>query len=307
VNGIVVVDKPKGLSSARTVAHVKRLLQARKAGHTGTLDPFAGGVLVCCLNQATRLAGFLQESSKTYEGVLTLGVETDTQDATGRILAVRDATTVCEEDLLCVFQRYEGEYNQTPPVYSALKHGGVPLYTHVRRGRAIQKPARPVFVYRLRMLTADWPRVRFEVRCSTGTYIRALCADIGREVGCGGHLSELTRLENGGFTLDDALTLEELEDRVRRGTAGQAVIPMSQALPEMPAVIAAPPVRAKVRTGRPLSPDDIDVEKALASKPPGDRQLLRLITSQGDLLAILEHVQASRTISYRCVFLRPEC
>jgi len=306
MNGIVVVNKPEGLSSARAVTRVKRLLQARKAGHTGTLDPFARGVLVCCLNQATRLASFLLVGPKTYEGVLTLGVETDTQDATGRIIAARDATAVSEEDLLRAFQRYEGAYNQTPPVYSALKHGGVPLYALVRRGRAIQKPARSVFIYRIRVLAVERHRVRFEVRCSAGTYIRTLCADIGRDVGCGGHLSELTRLESGGFTLDDALTPEELEDRVRRGTASQAVIPMARALPEIPAVTADLSVLEKVRNGRPLAVEDLDLEKAPKARPADDSQLLKLINSQGELLAVLEHTPGSRTIAYRCVFARPE-
>ena len=306
MNGIVVVNKPAGLSSARAVARVKRLLQARKAGHTGTLDPFARGVLVCCLNQATRLAGFLLGSPKTYEGVLTLGVETDTQDATGRIISARDGTAVAEQDLLRIFQGYEGAYSQTPPVYSALKHGGVPLYALVRRGRAVQKPARPVFIYRIRVLAIERPRVRFEVRCSAGTYIRTLCADIGRDAGCGGHLSELTRLESGGFTLDDALTPEALEDRVRHGTASQAVIPMARALPEVPAVVADLPVREKVSTGRPLAVEDLDVEKAIPAWTADGGRLLKLIDPHGELLAVMEYVPGSSMLGYRCVFARPQ-
>ena len=294
------------MSSARLVAFVKKALGVDKAGHAGTLDPFATGVMVCCVNQATKLARFFLGGSKSYEATLTLGVETDTQDATGRIIAARDATAVSEEDLLRAFQRYEGAYNQTPPVYSALKHGGVPLYALVRRGRAIQKPARSVVIYRIRVLAVEQPCVRFEVRCSAGTYIRTLCADIGRDVGCGGHLSELTRLESGGFTLDDALTPEELEDRVQRGTASQAVIPMARALPEIPAVTADLSVLEKVRNGRPLAVEDLDLEKAPKAKPADDSQLLKLINSQGELLAVLEHTPGSRTIAYRCVFARPE-
>jgi tRNA pseudouridine55 synthase len=305
MNGILVINKPEGLSSARTVARVKHLMQVRKAGHTGTLDPFARGVLVCCLNQATRLAGFLLESPKTYEGVLTLGVETDTQDATGRIIAAHDTTAVSEEDLLRVIQRYEGDYKQTPPVYSALKHDGVPLYALARRGRVVQKPARSVFIYRIRVLAVAPPRVRFEVRCSAGTYIRTLCSDIGRDVGCGGHLSELTRMESSGFTLNDALTLEELEDRVRRGLARRSVISMAQALPEVPAVIANRALLEKVCNGRPLAVEDLELEGLQTRRSADDARLLKLIDSHGELLAVLDYTQGSKTIGYRCVFARP--
>jgi tRNA pseudouridine55 synthase len=301
MNGIVVINKPGGLSSARVVARVKRLLGVRKVGHTGTLDPFARGVLVCCLNQATRLARFLLERPKTYEGVLTLGVETDTQDATGRVTAERLVTGVVEEDFHRVFQRYEGAYRQAPPAYSALKHAGIPLYTLARRGRPVQKPSREVFLYHLRLIAAELPRVRFEVRCSAGTYIRTLCADIGRDLECGGHLSELTRLECGGFALDEALTLEDLEDLARRGAPDRAIIPMARALPAATAIPAGPALIEKVRHGRALSPADVGLEGA-----PDDGQLLKLIDSRGELLALLQRTPGAGAIEYCCVFARPE-
>lgn len=306
MNGIVVINKPAGLSSARVVARVKRLLQARKAGHTGTLDPFARGVLVCCLNQATRLARFLLESPKTYEGVLTLGVETDTQDATGRVTAECDGTGVSEEDLQRVLQRYVGPYRQEPPAYSALKHEGVALYTLARRGRPVQKPAREVFIYSIRLVAVAKPRVRFEVRCSAGTYIRTLCADIGRDLGCGGHLSELTRLENGGFTLDEALTLEDLEDLARRGAASRAVIPMARALPGVTEITAGLPLVEKVRHGRPLEPADVGLGPAPNGRAASDGQLLKLMDSRGELLALLQRTPGTGAVAYCCVFAPPE-
>ena len=301
MNGIVVINKPAGLSSARVVARVKRLLQACKVGHTGTLDPFARGVLVCCIDQATRLARFLVESPKTYEGVLTLGVETDTQDATGRVTAERHGTEVAEEDLYRVLQGYAGVYHQVPPTYSALKHEGVPLYTLARRGRPVQKPAREVFIHHLRLVAAELPRVRFEVRCSAGTYIRTLCADIGRDLGCGGHLSELTRLESGGFTLDEALSLEDLEDLARRGAWGRAVIPMARALPALAEISAGPPLVEKVRHGRALSLADVGLEGA-----PDDGRLLKLIDPRGELLALLQRTPGTSAIQYCCVFAGSE-
>jgi len=301
MNGIVVIHKPAGVSSARVVARVKRLLQARKVGHTGTLDPFARGVLVCCIGQATRLARFLVERPKTYAGVLTLGVETDTQDATGRVTAERPPARVSEEELHRVFQRYAGAYQQAPPTYSALKHEGVPLYTLARRGRPVQKPAREVFIYHLRLAAAELPRVRFEVRCSAGTYIRTLCADIGRDLGCGGHLSELTRLESGGFTLDQALTLEDLEDLARRGASGRAVIPMARALPAVAEIAAGPPLMEKVRHGRELTLADVGPAAAV-----NDGQLLKLIDPQGELLALLRLTPGTGAIEYCCVFAPSE-
>jgi tRNA pseudouridine55 synthase len=301
MNGIVVINKPAGLSSARVVARVKRLLQARKVGHTGTLDPFARGVLVCCLDQATRLARFLLESPKTYDGVLTLGVETDTQDATGRVIAERHGTAVAEKDLYRVLQRYAGAYRQAPPTYSALKHEGVPLYTLARRGQPVQKPAREVFIHHLRLVAVELPRVRFEVRCSAGTYIRTLCADIGRDLGCGGHLSELTRLESGGFTLDEALTLEDLEDLARSDAWRHAVIPMARALPALAEISAGPPLLEKVRHGRALSLADVGLEGA-----PEDGQLLKLIDPRGELLALLQRTPGTSAIQYCCVFARSE-
>lgn len=299
MNGMVVINKPAGVSSARVVAHVKRLLQVCKVGHTGTLDPFARGVLVCCLDQATRLARFLVERPKTYEGVLTLGVETDTQDATGRVTAERHGIRVAEADLRRILQRYEGAYHQAPPTYSALKHEGVPLYTLARRGRPVQKPAREVFIYQLRLLAAELPRVRFEVRCSAGTYIRTLCADIGRDLGCGGHLSELTRLESGGFTLDEALTLEDLEDLARRGAGSHAVIPMARALPAATEIPAGPLLLEKVRHGRALSPADLGLGATAEDGP-----LLKLIDPRGELLALLQRTPGTGAIEYCCVFAR---
>jgi len=306
MNGILVINKPAGISSARVVSRVKRLLQARKVGHTGTLDPFARGVVVCCINQATRLAPFLVRSPKTYEGVLTLGIETDTQDATGNVIAQRDGSGISAAALLRVFQRYEGPYHQSPPAYSALKHEGVPLYILARRGQPVQKPAREVSIFRIRLLATEPPRVRFEVDCSAGTYIRTLCADIGRELGCGGHLSELIRLESGGFTLKEALTPEDLEDLARRGETRKAVIPMARALPDMAAITAGPPLLEKVRHGQPLTRAELGAEDPPDATPTQDGRLLKLIDSQGELVAVLKQRPGAEALEYCCVFVRPE-
>jgi tRNA pseudouridine55 synthase len=305
MNGVLVIHKPAGISSAQVVARVKRLLGAEKVGHTGTLDPFAGGVLVCCVNQATRLARFLMDSRKVYEGVITLGVETDTQDATGQVTAECDCSGVSEEMLARVFRRHEGALHQRPPAYSALKHQGVPLYALARSGRPVQKPPRPVQVYRLRLMSARLPLVRFDVSCSPGTYIRTLAADIGRELGCGGHLSELVRLETGGFSLEQAVGLEELETLAREGAAGRRLIPMAEALKGLPEITAGPALLETIRHGRLLSREEADTGEVPADTGAGER-FIKVVDTRGRLVAVLCDKPGRGELTYACVFAGPE-
>ncbi len=297
MNGILIVDKPVGLSSAKTVARVKHLLQAGRAGHTGTLDPFARGVLVCCLNQATRLAQFLLHDAKTYDAVMTLGVETDTQDPTGNVVGQGDWTGVTADRLESCLQGFVGTLAQAPPVFSALKHGGVPLYTLARRGQPVQKPPRTVRIDRLRLLEVQLPQVRLEVRCSAGTYVRTLCADIGRVLGCGAHLSELTRTESGGFRIEQALSLAEVESLAQQVAIGERIIPMARALSGRPVVTADPPLLEKIRHGRPLVWEDVTLDLRELS---GDA-LLKVVDERGDLVAVLRYGSAGRRLEYGCV------
>jgi len=305
MNGFLVLNKPAGLSSARGLARVKHLLRADHAGHTGTLDPFASGVLVCGINQATRLTRFLASHRKIYEGTLTLGIETDTQDATGSVVAQRAWAGIAAEDLPRVFQRFEGDSLQAPPAYSALKHQGVPLYRLARQGRPVRKPPRPIHIARIRVLAVTLPRVRFEVCCSPGTYVRSLAADIGRELGCGGHLSELTRLESDGFTLGQALTLEEVEAAARRGASSAALIPMAMALTGMPGITAGPEVLAKIRHGTPLTRRDLDIGASPA--PERSSAFIKVVDARGELAAVLEPGGASEGLKYAGVFVGPGC
>jgi tRNA pseudouridine55 synthase len=300
----VVINKPAGISSAHAVAGVRREMQAGRAGHTGTLDPFARGVLVCCLNQATRLVRFLMRGHKVYEGTLTLGTETDTQDATGKVVSQRDWSGVTPEDLQRLLPRFEGLGLQTPPAYSALKHEGVPLYRLARQGRPVRKPPRPVHIYRIRLLAVELPRVRFSVCCSTGTYMRTLAADIGQALGCGGHLSELTRLESGGFTLDQALTLEGLKELARRGLRHDALIPMAEALADIPGITGGPDLLDKIRHGRPLTRRELGIGcwPSTSAEPAA----VKVVDARGELAAVLECPAAAEELKYAGVFLRPE-
>lgn len=304
MNGIVVINKPAGISSAQAVAGVKRLLQVERAGHTGTLDPFARGVLVCCLNQATRLVRFLMRGPKVYEGVLTLGTETDTQDPTGSVVAQRDWAGVTAEDLQRVFRRFEGVSLQTPPAYSALKYEGVPLYRLARQGRPVRKPPRPIHIARIRVLAVALPHVQFQVRCSAGTYMRTLASDIGRALGCGGHLSALTRLESGGFTLKRARTMEELRDLARRGALSEALIPMAEVLAEMPGVTAGPELLDKIRHGCPLTRRDIDLGRL--PPPAAESATIKVLDGRGGLAALIECQAEIEKLKYAGVFLEPE-
>ena len=211
LHGVIIIDKPPGITSAKVVSQVKRAIGAPKVGHAGTLDPFATGVLVCLLNRATRLAGFFLSAEKIYEATLCLGVETDTLDFTGTKTAshVVDAKDISEARIKEVFKKFEGEFDQLVPAFSAVKHKGTRLYKLARKGAAVPEKKRGVTISSLVVEKIDLPRIHFRVACSGGTYIRTLGADIGRQLGCGGHLEALRRTVSSGFDLGEAVTLEE--------------------------------------------------------------------------------------------------
>lgn len=211
IHGLIVLDKPRGITSRQAVDEVKRLFGVRKAGHAGTLDPDATGVLIICLGRrATRLFDRLVEGSKEYIGTMILGVETDTQDASGRVIR-RCEVNATEEEIREVFSKFVGEIEQVPPMFSALRVKGKRLYELARRGEVVERKPRRVRIYELEVLKVDPPRVEFRVVCSKGTYIRTLAADIGRELGCGAHLAELRRTRVGPFTIGIAVPLDALK------------------------------------------------------------------------------------------------
>jgi tRNA pseudouridine55 synthase len=288
----VVVDKPAGLSSAQTLARVKRLFKANKAGYAGTLDPFATGVMVCCLGQATRLSGFFLGGEKTYSGVMVLGVETDTQDATGRVIGSRPAADVDRAAIHAVMARFTGVIHQVPPSYSALKHQGVPLYRLARRGQPVVKAARPVEVIALKAAAIRLPEIDFTVTCTAGTYVRTLCHDIGRELGCGGHLKALRRLACSGFTIEEAATIDELTRMAAAGTLDRKRIGMADALRGMPTFCTDAKLALRIRHGQDISARDL----------PGARTgPVKMVDGAGRLLAVL-NLTADGRVGYQCVF-----
>ena len=296
ISGLLIVDKPAGISSAKVVARVKALLKAKKVGHTGTLDPFATGVLVCCINRATKLARFFLRGNKKYEAVLRLGIETDTQDPTGNITRVCNPGKFSEETIKSVFKRYEGTLTQVPPVYSALKYKGIPLYKLARRDEPVQKPARKISVIDLEIRDIQLPTIRFEVSCSAGTYIRTLCADIGAALGCGGHLKTLRRIESSGFTIKQAITLEELEDLARTNQSSGRIIGMSDALKHFPEHTADHMLEQKIKHGQILTKNDIVSETV---NPSGG--FMKIVDAEKQLIAVLKHAGDRDKYDYVCV------
>ncbi len=215
LDGVLLLDKPEGLSSNHAMQRAKRTLDARKAGHTGTLDPFATGLLICCLGKATKICGRLLDADKGYVATLRFGEETDSGDLTGNIVARADASFrgVARDALEQALEGFRGEISQIPPMYSALKRDGKPLYEYARQGIELERPARQITIHHLDLLSLsdDGLEADIAVQCSKGTYIRTLAQDIGRALGCMAHLQRLRRTQAGPFRIDDAIGLEALQ------------------------------------------------------------------------------------------------
>jgi len=223
LNGIINVLKPPGMTSFDIVANLRGILKTKKIGHTGTLDPAAVGVLPVCIGNATKAIEYLTDKDKFYRAEMILGIETDTQDSTGEITAVHEID-VTNEAIINVIERFKGKYDQLPPMYSAVKIDGKKLYELARKGITVERKLRELEIYAIDVLnietflipeiegsTKSVIKVLFDVKCSKGTYIRTLCADIGQRLGCGGHMSFLVRMSAGNFNITDALTLEEIK------------------------------------------------------------------------------------------------
>jgi len=235
-DSIVNLFKPVGPTSFDMVCSVRKILGVKKAGHIGTLDPAAEGVLPICLNRSTRIIQFLSPLQKTYRATLELGSETDTQDATGRKISTKDPSLVNETKIKQVFQTFLGEKDQIPPMYSAKKKNGIPLYKLARNGINIARDPVKVTIYSIDFIKKEKNQVLFEVRCSAGTYIRTLSHDIGKKLGCYAHMVRLTRTKVGLFGLGRTLTLEELKLAYEEGSLPEKLLPLEEALNFLPAI-----------------------------------------------------------------------
>ncbi|MEE9591745.1 MAG: tRNA pseudouridine(55) synthase TruB [Thermodesulfobacteriota bacterium] len=212
--GILVIDKPKGLTSHDVVLKVRKAINVRKVGHLGTLDPMATGVLPLCIGRATKIARFLDNVKKEYVAKIRFGVETDSYDVTGRVIAETDTSFICEEDVRRTLQLFKGKMNQIPPMFSAIKVNGTPLYKLARKGINIERKPREIEIYSIDIEEVNLPYLALRISCSKGTYIRSLGHDIGMRLGCGAHLVALRRIKNGQFTLEDSIGLDQPYDKL---------------------------------------------------------------------------------------------
>lgn len=251
IDGILLVDKPEGLSSAAVVAVVRRSLGGRvKVGHLGTLDPFASGLLPLCLGEGTKAAQFLHLADKSYTGAVRLGVTTDTLDRTGRVLCTQVPPSLPRAELERIAAQFRGSIEQVPPAFSAIKRDGVPMYRLARRGGAPALEPRRVQIHALELRDAGEGRLALRVACSKGTYIRSLARDIGERAGCGAMLEELRRTSFGRFRVEEAVALEVLREPQGRAAALARIIPVGEALAELPAFEVDEATAARLRTGQ---------------------------------------------------------
>lgn len=289
-DGVLVIDKPAGPTSHDVVQRVRRRLGVRRAGHTGTLDPMATGVLPVVLGEATKLVPLLVGGDKVYEAEAILGIETDTLDATGRVVAVAPPGRLPLDpaQVAAAVAGLVGRRRQVPPAFSAVKVDGTPLYRRARRGEAAEAPAREVEVYEAVCLGVDLgagdpasqPRVRFRVACSKGTYVRVLAADLGRALGCGAHLSALRRLRSGPFGLEQAVPLDALDTAEGRARAIASIVPPAEAIAHLPAVTVDAAAAARLRQGQAVACPEVRAAAAGAT--------VRVATPGVPLLALAE-------------------
>jgi tRNA pseudouridine55 synthase len=280
ISGILLLDKPQGLSSNQALQRVRRLYNARKAGHTGSLDPLATGLLPICLGEATKIAGYLLGSRKAYEAELRLGTTTTTDDAEGEVVSTRPVPALTEATIEAALCTLRGRVTQTPPAYSAIKQGGVALYKRARRGEDVQVPTREVEIFGLELRGHDADGIRLHVECGSGTYVRSIARDLGERLGCGGHLTSLRRAWVDPFVRPVMHGLQELGRTLdEHGLAGLdgLLLPLESALLALPALNVTPEQELQLRQG-----------KRFTQTQFGAVQLGRAVDSLNRLVALVE-------------------
>ncbi len=290
ISGVLVVDKPVGLTSHDVVQIVRKGTNIRRAGHTGTLDPRASGVLVILIGPAVRLSEYVSASDKRYQAVVRLGATTDTYDAEGRVTSSAPVN-VTEEQFENALQQFIGEIEQVPPPYSAVKVKGRKAYEMAREGEEVELQPRRIKVYNLELLEWAPPEAVIDVYCSSGTYVRSLAHDLGEVLGCGAHLVGLRRTKSGRFTLRDAVPLRKLREAFELGTWYQYLIPAADALSDWPALELTHEQVEAVRHGHRVPGD-----------PPENNTWARGVSEQGELVALLEWVPEANEWQPRKVF-----
>ncbi len=295
MDGILNINKPLGKTSFSIVSAVRRLSGESRVGHAGTLDPAASGVLPVCLGRGTRVIEFLLDTPKAYRAEIEFGVVTDTDDAIGKIVSRGDPSGVSRRKLLSALKSFRGLISQTPPMYSAVKHRGKPLYKLARQGIEVERKSRLRWIYRLELTGWQSPLATIEVECERGTYIRSLAHDLGQLLGCGAHLKNLLRLRCGSFSLEDAVSLSQLEDGFRYGYWQELIYPIDFVLLHWAAVVVDNAAEKNIRNGRPLVLDEDDSS--------GDR--CRAYSSDGSFLGVLKFNPETGQWQPEKVFISP--
>ena len=297
IHGIINVYKEKGFTSHDVVAKLRGIVGQKKIGHTGTLDPDATGVLPVCLGKATKLCDLLTDKDKTYEAVMLLGMTTDTQDIKGRILEEKSTETLTADKVREVIRSFIGDYDQIPPMYSALKVNGKKLYELAREGKVVERKARPVKILDIRIIEMDLPRVRMEISCSKGTYIRTLCHDIGEKLGCGGCMESLLRTKVSRFELKDSMKLADIEKAKNEGRTEEIILPLDEVFVEYPKIIVTGRQAQLAYNGNPF-PKESAKNLILPGKDGGEDDLsdifsrykkYRVYDEQGRFIAIYSY------------------
>jgi len=294
LDGILILDKPTGLSSNKALQTVKHLLGAAKAGHTGSLDPLASGVLPLCFGEATKVSQFLLDSDKVYQARIKLGVTTTTGDSEGEVLANAVVPAFSSAELESALAGFCGVITQQAPIYSALKQDGVPLYKLARAGKEITAKFRDVCIHRLQLLDWHWPELTVEVGCSKGTYIRTLAEDLGKVLGTGAHLTALRRLQAGPFALEAALDLEQIRGLAAQGRLEANLIPADQAISSLPQFELDEEQRRRLRQGQGVSLSETGAIPAMRLYCAGSFIGIGEVTAEGVLQArrLLKYDQA---------------
>lgn len=299
VNGIINIYKEAGFTSHDVVAKLRGIVKQKKIGHTGTLDPDATGVLPVCLGNATKLCDMLTDKSKEYEACMLLGVTTDTQDMSGQILTEKQVNCTEEEAREAVLS-FVGGYDQIPPMYSALKVNGKKLYELARKGIEVERQPRRVEIPAIDIIECKLPEIRFRVSCSKGTYIRALCADIGDKLGCGAAMKSLVRTRVGVFVLEEAWKLSEVEKMVAEGTLLEHVTASDQVFLECPKVVVKSEADKALANGNKLGIKQVRFEKEQALK---DGEVLRVYDSRDVFTGVYTYVATERCLKpYKMFF-----
>ena len=277
-SGLLLIDKPEGPSSAHVVHRAKVFLGAKKVGHLGTLDPFASGLLLLGINEGTKISDIFLRAPKSYRGVITLGVDTDSQDSTGLVIKTRPVPPLADGELRALEQRFSGELQQIPPMFSALKKDGMRLYKLARQGKEVPRQPRSIRIDSIRLQKINSAEIAIEVTCSRGTYVRTLAADLGQALGCGAHLKSLRRLACGHLTIEQAVSLEELERFAPPGAG--ALISLSNALSHLRAIVWQHRWVARLRLGQQELLSQI-------GKPVEKEEAVRIVDARGDLVALI--------------------